>query len=574
MRGQRFIVECDHQALKPLFQKQLKGAIYERWIAILQQYNFDLRYKPARDMQVADALSRVPHNNISEGFVSPDMDDPYFPYKTENVGEIPVEGGQHFPKYLHTDSSENEQINNILVDKIIKPNCDLLNPVKNQNMDLTSNYDADTEEYEQYQIPNAKRKFKRKRENPFSARRVKSNSEPHLRNVTTTGVVTDTVTGTVSEESKERPNDKHDQSTTVNTESDARHTDIDVSTVINETYSDIFNQTTDVNTEQDDEVRREIEQISLFDQSDFSAKSIQQLQRKDDEYGKIISYLDNGELPKQQKKARKVLLQSPEYALIDGLLFHSRIAKSERTKNLDNYQLVLPEIAVKTVISMYHDSPLGDHGGIQHTMDLIRENYFFPKLAQKVSDYIKSCHACQSRKLTKVNTRAGIVAYCTPDSPFQVWQIDIYGHLHPVSSTGNQYICTAVDMFSKFIFAEPIPSADTMSVSEVLVKLVSQLGVCRLLDLKQQFTPSFTHHCLGACERSHRTLAERLTPYIANGKSWQDILQCVIFSRNNTVNSSLGYSPFEIVYGRRPNFPLSNHNRNSDLNSLPKDYHD
>ena len=109
-------------------------------------------------------------------------------------------------------------------------------------------------------------------------------------------------------------------------------------------------------------------------------------------------------------------------------------------------------------------------------------------------------------------------------------------------------------MFSKFIFAEPIPSADTMSVSEVLVKLVSQLGVCRLLDLKQQFTPSFTHHCLGACERSHRTLAERLTPYIANGKSWQDILQCVIFSMNNTVNSSLGYSPFEIVYGRRPNF--------------------
>lgn len=44
LRGRRFIVECDHQTLKPLFQKQLKGAIYERWIAILQQYNFDLRY--------------------------------------------------------------------------------------------------------------------------------------------------------------------------------------------------------------------------------------------------------------------------------------------------------------------------------------------------------------------------------------------------------------------------------------------------------------------------------------------------------------------------------------------------
>lgn len=51
----RFVVECDHQALKPIFQKQFKGAIYERWLAILQQFNFDLQYKPAEQMQVADA---------------------------------------------------------------------------------------------------------------------------------------------------------------------------------------------------------------------------------------------------------------------------------------------------------------------------------------------------------------------------------------------------------------------------------------------------------------------------------------------------------------------------------------
>ena len=30
LRGRKFFVECDHQALKPLFQKSLKGAIYER----------------------------------------------------------------------------------------------------------------------------------------------------------------------------------------------------------------------------------------------------------------------------------------------------------------------------------------------------------------------------------------------------------------------------------------------------------------------------------------------------------------------------------------------------------------
>ena len=367
----------------------------------------------------------------------------------------------------------------------------------------------------------------------------------------------------------------------------------DQSTVLNEHDSDIFNFTTDVNTDQDNQMRRQVEMIDLFERSDFSVESLSNLQRKDSEYGKFVSYLDKGELPKSQKEARKLLLQSPDFMLINGLLFHSRIAKSKRAKNLKNYQLVLPAVVVKTVISMYHDSSLGGHGGIQHTIDLIKKKYFFSKLAQKISDYIKSCPACQRRKLTKINTKAGIVAYRTPDSPFQVWQIDIFGPINPISPTGNQYVCTAIDLFSKFVFAEAIPTADTITVSEVLFRMVSQFGVfdtiisdqgsefiskcfkevCRLLDINHEYTPSFAHHCLGACERSHRTLAERMTPYIADGKNWQDLLPCILFSMNNTVNASLGYSPFEIVYGRRPNFPLTGHFR-QDINTLPNDCHE
>lgn len=56
-RGRHFIIECDHQALKPLFEKQLKGAIYECWIAILQQYSFEIRYKAAKEISIS-ILSR------------------------------------------------------------------------------------------------------------------------------------------------------------------------------------------------------------------------------------------------------------------------------------------------------------------------------------------------------------------------------------------------------------------------------------------------------------------------------------------------------------------------------------
>jgi len=114
IRQQKFIVETYHQALKPLFEKQLKGEIYKRWTAILQQFNFELRYKHGKEMQVPDALSRIPKSSDNIGFESPYQDDPYFPYYSENVGNIITPEGKIFSNLLVSESSDNEnQINNV-----------------------------------------------------------------------------------------------------------------------------------------------------------------------------------------------------------------------------------------------------------------------------------------------------------------------------------------------------------------------------------------------------------------------------------------------------------------------------
>jgi hypothetical protein len=57
LRGVKYLVECDHTALQPLFQKQFKGAIYERWLSLLQQFNFEIQYKPADQMQLPSIQS-------------------------------------------------------------------------------------------------------------------------------------------------------------------------------------------------------------------------------------------------------------------------------------------------------------------------------------------------------------------------------------------------------------------------------------------------------------------------------------------------------------------------------------
>ena len=82
VRGRHIVVECDHQALSPIFQKKLKGQIYERWIPILQQFDLDIVYKPAAEMVVPDSLSMsAVYPEVLNS--SPEEEDPFFPYVQE-----------------------------------------------------------------------------------------------------------------------------------------------------------------------------------------------------------------------------------------------------------------------------------------------------------------------------------------------------------------------------------------------------------------------------------------------------------------------------------------------------------
>ena len=149
LQGRKFYVDCDHQALKPYFQKSLKGAIYERWLAILQEFNFEILYKPAETMIVCDSLSRVrPIHFVDFEESSPNENDPYFPYVPKPVHKICLFYGSSLQEIICTDQPPAQQsVNHVL----IQPSS--LHSL--QDCDLA--YDGDTD------LPSVKRsKIKRK----------------------------------------------------------------------------------------------------------------------------------------------------------------------------------------------------------------------------------------------------------------------------------------------------------------------------------------------------------------------------------------------------------------------------
>lgn len=113
IRRNHVIVECDHQALKPLFFNKLRGSV-DRWLTILQQNDLEIQYKPVGQMVVADALSRChPNPDMPILEVSPDKHDSF----DEPTRNIKLPSGECLDDLLQDRRSEvnDVQVNNIVI---------------------------------------------------------------------------------------------------------------------------------------------------------------------------------------------------------------------------------------------------------------------------------------------------------------------------------------------------------------------------------------------------------------------------------------------------------------------------
>ena len=57
--GKRFTIITDHSALKGLINTTNPTGIIARWITILAEYEYEIKYRQGRDNESADFLSRL-----------------------------------------------------------------------------------------------------------------------------------------------------------------------------------------------------------------------------------------------------------------------------------------------------------------------------------------------------------------------------------------------------------------------------------------------------------------------------------------------------------------------------------
>lgn len=197
----------------------------------------------------------------------------------------------------------------------------------------------------------------------------------------------------------------------------------------------------------------------------------------------------------------------------------------------------------------------------------------------EIEQYVRTCPPCQRNKNLTDKTYGLLVPVQIPERRWSSISVDFITHL-PRTEEGHDAITVFVDRLSKRVHLIPSRTSDKASkfASDFVKHIFSQHGLPReiISDRDSKFVSSFweevtkmlgVQRCMstsfhprsdGQTERMNRTLEEVLRAYVAPDQSdWDHRLPLAEFAMNNTVNSSIGTTPFLMEYGQHPLTPAS-----------------
>ncbi|UYV70284.1 hypothetical protein LAZ67_7002373 [Cordylochernes scorpioides] len=249
--------------------------------------------------------------------------------------------------------------------------------------------------------------------------------------------------------------------------------------------------------------------------------------------------------------------------------------------------LVVPKKRRKEIMSEYHNHMLNGHLGVARTTYRLKNKYYWPSMLKDVSEFVKTCHLCQSRKGSN-QLPSGLLQPIPPANyPFERIGIDFVGPL-PSTKRRRKWIIVLTDYYTKYAETKAVPEATVKEVSTFLIEhiflrhgaprfLISDRGsqftsnlmkeVMKMCKVKHCFTTSYHPQTNGLTERLNRTLINMISMYVnTDQKNWDEILPFVTHAYNTTIQETTGYSPFFLLFGREPMSLLDDENIPTDSN--------
>jgi hypothetical protein len=241
------------------------------------------------------------------------------------------------------------------------------------------------------------------------------------------------------------------------------------------------------------------------------------------------------------------------------------------------YQIIVPKSYQSEILSLAHDTPLSGHLGINKTFRKITTHFYWPGIRKDVAEFCKTCHTCQMvGKPNQVIPKAPLKPIPAFEEPFSRIMIDCVGPL-PKTKNGNQYLLTIMCVSTRFPEAVPLKNIKAKTIVQALTKFFTLFGlpksiqsdqgsnfmsglfqqVMHELGIKQFKSSAYHPESQGALERFHQTLKNMIRMYCHDTeKNWDEGIHLLLFAARDSVQESLGYTPFELVFGHNVRGPL------------------
>lgn len=116
-------------------------------------------------------------------------------------------------------------------------------------------------------------------------------------------------------------------------------------------------------------------------------------------------------------------------------------------------KLCVPQGERVNVIREAHTSLIVGHFGVGKIVAQIQMYFYWPRMNESVSRYIRGCSMCATRNT--INRKMGsYTSLPIPSCPWESISMDFVGRL-PISKKGHDYLYVVVDCFSKMCVLMP-----------------------------------------------------------------------------------------------------------------------
>ena len=297
-------------------------------------------------------------------------------------------------------------------------------------------------------------------------------------------------------------------------------------------------------------------------------EQLNEYQLKDSHAAAMMAYLRDGTLPDDDKLARRVVLESKQFGIVEDVLYH------ESPVFPDRWCTVVPQELRPALLEEAHQGRFAGHLSGKKVYDRLRRNVWWHGMKSDVHRHCKACLVCASRKGSRKTFRP-LLHPIPVGGPFHRVAVDILQL--PLTEQGNCYAAVFMDYFTKWPEAFAIPDQKATTIAKLFVEqiicrhgvpeeLLSDRGanflstliqeICCVLGVKKLNTSGYHPQTDGLVEKFNSTLISMIAKSCdVRDRDWDVHLPYLLFAYRVSAQESTKESPFFLVNGRDARIP-------------------